>query len=236
MRDLTDRDDVEVLVRGFYTRAFADPLLGPIFREVARMDLAAHLPVMCDFWQTVLFRAGLYRRHALAVHAALHAALPLSCEHFARWLALWTATVDDSFAGEKAGPAKVQAARITSSISRRLLGESGSEFVTITRSPSLAAQPQKGGPTSLNCRGLMENRREEEQVTYVIAEPCIDVLDRAGVEECAVDCIYEGGRALYIHPDECVDCGACEPARNRIRLPADERARRPRRNYAKADR
>lgn len=48
-------------------------------------------------------------------------------------------------------------------------------------------------------------------MTYVIAEPCIDVLDRACVEECPVDCIYEGDRALYIHPDECVDCGACEP-------------------------
>jgi NAD-dependent dihydropyrimidine dehydrogenase PreA subunit len=48
-------------------------------------------------------------------------------------------------------------------------------------------------------------------VTYVIAEPCVDVLDRACVDECPVDCIYEGARALYIHPDECVDCGACEP-------------------------
>ncbi len=48
-------------------------------------------------------------------------------------------------------------------------------------------------------------------MAYVIAEPCIDVLDRACVEECPVDCIYEGARALYIHPDECVDCGACEP-------------------------
>ena len=46
---------------------------------------------------------------------------------------------------------------------------------------------------------------------YVIGEPCIDVMDRACVEECPVDCIYEGGRSLYIHPDECVDCGACEP-------------------------
>ena len=46
---------------------------------------------------------------------------------------------------------------------------------------------------------------------YVIAEPCIDVKDRACVDECPVDCIYEGGRSLYIHPDECVDCGACEP-------------------------
>ena len=48
-------------------------------------------------------------------------------------------------------------------------------------------------------------------MTYVIAEPCVDVKDKACIEECPVDCIYEGRRSLYIHPDECVDCGACEP-------------------------
>ena len=48
-------------------------------------------------------------------------------------------------------------------------------------------------------------------MTYTICETCIDVKDRACVDECPVDCIYEGGRMLYIHPDECVDCGACEP-------------------------
>jgi NAD-dependent dihydropyrimidine dehydrogenase PreA subunit len=48
-------------------------------------------------------------------------------------------------------------------------------------------------------------------MTYVIGEPCVDVLDRACVEECPVDCIYEGERMLYIHPDECVDGRACEP-------------------------
>jgi NAD-dependent dihydropyrimidine dehydrogenase PreA subunit len=52
---------------------------------------------------------------------------------------------------------------------------------------------------------------KERAVTYVIGEPCIDIVDRACVDECPVDCIYEGDRALYIHPDECVDCGACEP-------------------------
>jgi len=48
-------------------------------------------------------------------------------------------------------------------------------------------------------------------VTYVISQPCVDLKDRACVDECPVDCIYEGKRMLYIHPDECVDCGACEP-------------------------
>ncbi len=47
---------------------------------------------------------------------------------------------------------------------------------------------------------------------YVIAAPCIDVTDKSCVEECPVDCIYEGDRKLYINPKECIDCGACEPA------------------------
>jgi NAD-dependent dihydropyrimidine dehydrogenase PreA subunit len=46
---------------------------------------------------------------------------------------------------------------------------------------------------------------------YVIAAACIDVMDRSCVDECPVDCIYEGGRKLYINPVECIDCGACEP-------------------------
>ena len=48
-------------------------------------------------------------------------------------------------------------------------------------------------------------------MTYVITFPCVDLKDKACIEECPVDCIYEGDRMLYIQPDECVDCGACEP-------------------------
>ena len=46
---------------------------------------------------------------------------------------------------------------------------------------------------------------------YVIAAACIDVTDKSCMEECPVDCIYEGVRKLYINPGECIDCGACEP-------------------------
>ena len=60
-------------------------------------------------------------------------------------------------------------------------------------------------------------------MTYIIAEPCVDVMDRSCVDVCPVDCIYEvddteledGNKdhkaMLYIHPEECIDCGACEP-------------------------
>ena len=46
-------------------------------------------------------------------------------------------------------------------------------------------------------------------MTYVITETCIDVKDGSCTQVCPVDCIYEGGRMFYIHPEECVNCGLC---------------------------
>ena len=56
-------------------------------------------------------------------------------------------------------------------------------------------------------------------MTYVITEPCIDVKDTACVDVCPVDCIhptsqsenFENAKQLYIDPEECIDCGVCEP-------------------------
>jgi ferredoxin len=52
-------------------------------------------------------------------------------------------------------------------------------------------------------------------VAYVITDPCIGTKDRSCVDVCPVDCIHDDGDddlQLYIDPDECIDCGACEPA------------------------
>ena len=48
-------------------------------------------------------------------------------------------------------------------------------------------------------------------MAYVVTEPCIGVKDKACVEVCPLDCFYEDAQQLYIHPDECTDCNACEP-------------------------
>src|SRR6187431_3048559 len=54
-------------------------------------------------------------------------------------------------------------------------------------------------------------RRPTVSGLAIITEACIGVKDRACVDVCPVDCIYESEDQLYIHPDECIDCGACEP-------------------------
>jgi NAD-dependent dihydropyrimidine dehydrogenase PreA subunit len=69
----------------------------------------------------------------------------------------------------------------------------------------------RGAAARQLCRPVSDARLRRNQVTYIIAQPCVDLKDKACIDECPVDCIYEGERMLYIHPDECVDCGACEP-------------------------
>jgi ferredoxin len=48
-------------------------------------------------------------------------------------------------------------------------------------------------------------------MTYVVVENCIKCKYTDCVEVCPVDCFYEGANMLVIHPDECIDCGVCEP-------------------------
>jgi len=75
---------------------------------------------------------------------------------------------------------------------------------------SLGARLRSRGVRLPHCRAI----KVESPMTYVIAEPCIDLLDQSCVSVCPVDCIhFEQGvdRKLYIDPNECIDCGACEP-------------------------
>ena len=121
--DVADRRDVEALLRRFYGRVLVDGLLADPFTEIREVTgLDAHIPVMADFWETGLFRAGLYQGSALTVHRQVHRQHPLSAPHFVRWLTTWRATVDEMFRGPIAEQAKIQAGRIAWAMHRRLNG------------------------------------------------------------------------------------------------------------------
>lgn len=131
--DISSRTDIEALVETFYSRAFVDNLIGPLFVDVAQMDLSAHLPVIADFWEVTLLRTGSYRRNALRPHVELHEKSPITPEHLLRWLDIWSSTVDNLHSGPRAEFAKEQARRIAYSMGRRLHGESAGDFITIER-------------------------------------------------------------------------------------------------------
>ncbi|RYZ16371.1 group III truncated hemoglobin [Flaviaesturariibacter aridisoli] len=101
MRDLESRADIEMLLRDFYRQAFADESIGPFFTEVVPLDLATHLPVITDFWESIVFGTP-YAKNVMAVHADIHRKEPIRKEHLERWVALFTATVDAHFEGPRA--------------------------------------------------------------------------------------------------------------------------------------
>lgn len=129
--DLAGRADVEALLRRFYGRVMVDDVLAEPFTELRLRGLHSHLPVMCDFWETVLFRAGLYRGSALDAHRPVHYRTSLSGSHFIRWLTTWNNTVDEMYSGPVAVRAKTQGARIAWAMHRRLTGTDTPELDTL---------------------------------------------------------------------------------------------------------
>jgi hemoglobin len=120
--DIETRADCERLVRAFYGRALTDPIIGFLFTDVAKIDLEAHIPTITSFWETVLLGARSYLGGAFRPHAVLNAKSPLQRGHFERWLVLWSTTVDELFAGERAELAKAHANRVAHAFHGRLQG------------------------------------------------------------------------------------------------------------------
>jgi hemoglobin len=118
--DIRDRADVERLVRAFYAKAMTDPVIGWLFTDVARLDLEEHVPQIASFWETVLLGTKSYSGTPFEPHARLHAKANLRAGHFGRWLALWTETVDELFAGPTAEMAKAHALRVAQAFHARL--------------------------------------------------------------------------------------------------------------------
>ncbi len=105
MNDIKQREDIKILVDRFYDKVKSDPLLAPVFSHV---DWPHHLPIMYDFWSSMLLGDQTYRGNPLQKH--LHLAIDKS--HFSRWLALFEETVDENFAGDKAAEVKSRAQSI----------------------------------------------------------------------------------------------------------------------------
>jgi hemoglobin len=113
MKDLDTRFNIEVLVRLFYDNVNADPLLAPVF---AHVDWVKHLPIMYDFWTSMLLGDMSYQGNPFQKHIGL----PITAEHFSQWLKLFKATVDDNFSGPKAEEIKTRANSIAGIFQHKL--------------------------------------------------------------------------------------------------------------------
>ncbi len=93
--DITTRDHIMTLVDNFYEKVRGDELLAPVFSHV---DWPHHLPIMYNFWSSMLLGDQTYRGNPLQKHLPL----PIEPQHFNRWLKLFRETVEENFSGAHA--------------------------------------------------------------------------------------------------------------------------------------
>jgi len=117
MNDIETRADVETLLAEFYKTATTDREIGHHFDD---LDLAAHLPVIADFWEKILFGKQVYFGNPLSVHQIINEKSPLEMEHFRRWTEIFASTVDGFFAGARAENAKLRARMIAHSLNQNI--------------------------------------------------------------------------------------------------------------------
>lgn len=101
-QDIRSKKDIELLINSFYDKVVKDELIGPFFKHV---DFEKHLPKMVHFWCFVLLDEEGYKTDVTKVHENMR----IKADHFDRWIALFNATTDEMFEGEKAEMAKQRA-------------------------------------------------------------------------------------------------------------------------------
>lgn len=121
MTDINNRQDIERLMESFYSKALTDEVIGYFFTEVVPLQMETHLPLIVDFWETVLLGKALYRGNVLEAHQRIHQLSAFRKEHFDRWVFLFKGTVDELYAGEKAELAKQRAESIATIMKIKML-------------------------------------------------------------------------------------------------------------------
>jgi len=112
MPDIDSRERLDQFIESFYAKVLLDPVLAPIFLDIASIDLSVHLPHIGDYWAKLLLKDTNYQRHTMNIHRELHSKNPLTEKDFQRWLALFVETADEMYEGENTERAK----RIATSI------------------------------------------------------------------------------------------------------------------------
>jgi hemoglobin len=127
MKDIENRQDIEALMASFYSVAMKDETIGHFFTEVVPLNLEKHIPLISDFWETVIFDKAVYRGNVFGVHEHIHTLFAFEDKHFERWVALFKQTVNESFVGSNAEKIKQRGESIAT-VMRIKLVHSGIEL------------------------------------------------------------------------------------------------------------
>ncbi|UFH56995.1 group III truncated hemoglobin [Spirosoma sp. KNUC1025] len=109
---LDSPEAVRRMVDSFYEKVQADPLLGPVFTDVAQVDWSKHLPKMYAFWESIILGNNAYDGHPFRPHLLVNQKHTLTIDHFERWLQLFSQTIAENFIGENAEQVRQRAMQI----------------------------------------------------------------------------------------------------------------------------
>jgi hemoglobin len=120
-KDIENRKDIETVIHAFYDKVRKDNEIGYIFNDVAKVNWEHHTPIICDFWENILFQSNVYRGNPMTTHINLHALTPLKKTHFDRWKKLFMDTIDEYFEGKNAELAKQRAISIATMMQIKII-------------------------------------------------------------------------------------------------------------------
>jgi len=118
--DLDRPERIAEFLQFFYGKLLKDPVLAPIFIDVAQIDIRTHLGHIQAYWEKLLLGKDDYQRHTMNIHRMLHSKRALTKTDFDRWLAFFTSTVREHFAGPQAERAIQVAGHIADNMTRRI--------------------------------------------------------------------------------------------------------------------
>lgn len=110
--DIESRADIEKFIRSFYERVTLDETIGIVFTQVVKMDWEHHIPLITDFWETILLDHPIYKKNAMEAHYHINRIFPLQKKHFDAWLFIFNEIIDDMYVGPVTELAKKRAAGI----------------------------------------------------------------------------------------------------------------------------
>jgi hemoglobin len=128
-REINNREDIEFLIDDFYKKVIQDETIKHFFTEVVQLDWSVHIPIMYDFWETVLLKKMKYSGNPMTAHIHLHQKSALKKEHFDAWLLLWKATIRAHFEGEKADEAIDRAEKMAALITYKIEQSKRNTFI-----------------------------------------------------------------------------------------------------------
>lgn len=110
--DITNKDDIKLLVDTFYDKVKTNSVIGHIFNDIAKVDWDHHLPKMYSFWVSLLLGEKGFTGNPMQKHIELSKLTAMTETQFSEWLLIFTQTTDELFEGIKADEAKTRAANI----------------------------------------------------------------------------------------------------------------------------